>query len=615
MSIGQIRLTPIPPPQVVKLPDGRLRVTRRFRVDSEIARTPSELAAIVWEPWGTIDGSTAPADTFANQGGSAMSQVFSGCRLIQQSVQPSDRDGLAVCIKVYEELDATNETQVGGPQIVQLEDGREATVLTFIQFASAPYSPQVPGTSAAPPPYSGVLEQEQANNDGTLRTITRRYVTTGLIATSQRTGDDNLITRGYTFVGSVGTIIGTEVARSTRNVGGLQVIDVQTVSTVNDEPIIGNGGTPKLAYEMGKLVPFTWPGIAELRTGPGALNTFYLHLKPPVEALVNAKVQVYYQTEKDILPSDFTLDNAIGLWNPSSWATKYAAIASNWSQTVSIQGSTITNSAYTEAPGYVDVQALRGYRTANVLEVTGLEIPYPMGGAVTLYIKDVSFQNPRISGTGTLAEWVHDYTYDRVVSYSATDQWQYWADIFGKIHVRLRDNGTNYVIERRVIITDPLSFLISDTGYVIEQKTATTRGRTNKNAPNAYVNKSSNSGWVLVSTGPLSSSNSIFGTWTNGIALTLKEQRQTVRVGGLTYYLPTTSANPNVTENYQLVRGGYIDGRLVPSNSYGIMELSGGPPDPSGRRYVLDVDIRLANIGGSTPIYRKQVVIATITPT
>ena len=82
-------------------------------------------------------------------------------------------------------------------------------------------------------------------------------------------------------------------------------------------------GGEKLAFEYEKLVPFTFPGVVNVRQRGGGVFT---ELEAPVEATVKADVYTYYQTSNDIVAGDFTNESALGLWNPSSWAKKTAFI-------------------------------------------------------------------------------------------------------------------------------------------------------------------------------------------------------------------------------------------------------------------------------------------------
>ena len=64
-----------------------------------------------------------------------------------------------------------------------------------------------------------------------------------------------------------------------------------------------------------------------------------------------------------------------------------------------------------------------------------------------------------------------------------------------------------------------------------------------------------------------------------------------------------------------LIFGGWIEGRRSPIGANGTIRVSGGPPDPLGKVYTLDVQMKKAftTVSG-TDIYLKQIVVATCTP-
>lgn len=157
---------------VTKLPDGRIRVTRVADVLSEV-HGDTLLNAEVWLAWGTAD------------------EEHASCRLIAQELAPlneSDKAGSRSLMRVYEEIPATAEVQVGKLRISTSEDGQDTIQADFIQFSAGTYNRGTIGTDA-PPGYTdtAVLSRVSATDDGDLRRITRQYIKAS--ATPAQIGD------------------------------------------------------------------------------------------------------------------------------------------------------------------------------------------------------------------------------------------------------------------------------------------------------------------------------------------------------------------------------------------------------------------------------------------
>jgi hypothetical protein len=71
-----------------------------------------------------------------------------------------------------------------------------------------------------------------------------------------------------------------------------------------------------------------------------------------------------------------------------------------------------------------------------------------------------------------------------------------------------------------------------------------------------------------------------------------------------------TVGTNNFAENFA-----FIEGRVVQAGAVGNIRISGGPPNPLGKKYTLDVNVDKAftKLDG-THVYRKTIVIATCTP-
>ena len=196
-------------PKVEKLPDGRLRATFVYDVLEQVGRTQAELTAEVWLAWGTV----APGD-------------FTGLRLVKQDIDgtsPQKNSSLPL-VRVYEELPATSEIQVGANAYSYPEDGGKTTVAEFIQFTAGTYAPGTVGTTTAPGDATSYLQNEDATSDGTLRRIKRTYTDTGELSVTNETKNNGaLLMRTIVSVKTVPSTPGgyTLISTAVKNTQGL----------------------------------------------------------------------------------------------------------------------------------------------------------------------------------------------------------------------------------------------------------------------------------------------------------------------------------------------------------------------------------------------------------
>jgi len=74
----------------------------------------------------------------------------------------------------------------------------------------------------------------------------------------------------------------------------------------------------------------------------------------------------------------------------------------------------------------------------------------------------------------------------------------------------------------------------------------------------------------------------------------------------------SSSPSQELNGNSVAANFGFIEGRVVEGGAFGSIRISGGPPNPFGKKYTLDVDVEKAftKLDG-TDVYRKTIVIAT----
>lgn len=191
MSLNRTRPNEHRLPDFEELPDGRKRLTRYF----DLANGTNITDGLV-EAYGTLDVGPATGTTAG----------FANLRLVKQGLTKIGED--SVYVKVYEELPATAEVQVGGATTgnttIKFEDGRTGYEAEFLQLVAGSYVPGTVGSSTAPGDSSAYLQREECTNDGTLRRIKRTYVYAGQIAQTDDTKNNGaLLLRTITSVKTV----------------------------------------------------------------------------------------------------------------------------------------------------------------------------------------------------------------------------------------------------------------------------------------------------------------------------------------------------------------------------------------------------------------------------
>ena len=180
MSLDRTRPNETRKPDFRELPDGRKRLTRYF----DLANGTNITDALV-EAYGTVDVGPATGTTAG----------FADLRLVDQ--QLTKIGDASVYVKVYEELPATAEVQVGGAAIgnstIKLPDGRTAIEAEFIQLIAGTYTPGTVGTTTAPGDANAFLQREEMTTDGAVRRIKRQYVYAGQIQQTDETRNNGAL--------------------------------------------------------------------------------------------------------------------------------------------------------------------------------------------------------------------------------------------------------------------------------------------------------------------------------------------------------------------------------------------------------------------------------------
>lgn len=181
-------------PRVEYLPDTRLRITREYTLIDYADKSPSLLAANVFLTWGAADS------------------IFTNCRLIKQDVSGQIGQGddsptkdSPTLIRVYEQIPALGEQQVGNPGTSFDQSGVKSIDISYVQFSAGTTTFQVPGVSVCPAPNTDcVLKTEERTDDGTLQRIRRVYVNSGLLnQTDEIKNNGSLLIRTLTYIKQV----------------------------------------------------------------------------------------------------------------------------------------------------------------------------------------------------------------------------------------------------------------------------------------------------------------------------------------------------------------------------------------------------------------------------
>ncbi len=165
------------------LPDERKRLTRFVSWKQN-----SELPLQLTYSYGDADVFTSPPTG------------WEGLRLIDaQSDYSLSNNGAGndpVVRLTYEQISNTGLTQVGGTETTVLEDGRVSKTLTYIQFSDVSYTPTAAGSAGS----GGFLISEVANDNGSVRTIRRTYVESGLLSqVDESKNNGKLLIRTLTY--------------------------------------------------------------------------------------------------------------------------------------------------------------------------------------------------------------------------------------------------------------------------------------------------------------------------------------------------------------------------------------------------------------------------------
>ena len=341
-------------PEIVKLPNGRIRIIRRFH---KFTREDVDNAAL-----GSTMGNFGDLDTTGEQ---IANQGYTDCRLISVEVDTrfnsvSNADN-AVLVKTYETL-TSSFVQITDDTVEFDEDGLKKVTRVYRAISGTTSTNVIGTTNFVSDGTTVYLASSKLDDNDAFAELTEEYIEGGLIDTLTENLDAGVRKVTQTFLFQEGTTVGPVISRNTQNVGGLPTITVTTLQDSSGNAINNTGENVVREYES--LVNFTYPGVVSViqeeleassyRTGDDIVS-YEFYLTPPAESLIEAVTYVIFQDSGELSPSDFTYDSAIGLWNPTGWAQSYAS------------GIDINKNPFSTT------KALRGYRANTDVDVKVIE--------------------------------------------------------------------------------------------------------------------------------------------------------------------------------------------------------------------------------------------------
>ncbi len=452
------------------------------------------------------------------------------------------------------------------------------------------------------------LASYEIDDNDSFRKLTQIYIQPGEVSRNIRNVGDGVQQTTHRFFHTEGTVVGDIISRDTSDFLGFKTIVVSALTKKDGSTLTNADGSAKLCYQYQQLEKFVFPGVVDLELIQGHA---FPNVRSPVQSNVKATVYNYYQSNtSNIVDADFTTQSALGLWNPSDWAQKISHIDAFVDANGNVE------------PAYYNTQGIRGCRTRNSFTISGdltdlisSDLKYtPWTGEVeisSITLEETADVHNTKSVYRKTINYVRDITRRlNVTSGGAFITQNTSSQAAGEFIIELKWNNTNWVLSGTNTIVDPMTTVAANSG-------SGTYVYTFSQAAGAYVdgytNKSSTATYTNLFTSTNGNADPTQASWPTGVTvseLSTEEEIGNVSIGSAA--LARGGAGANVTIP---AFGGWIEGRRSPIGANGTIRVSGGPPDPLGKVYTLDVQMKKAftTVSG-TDIYLKQIVVATCTP-
>jgi len=441
------------------------------------------------------------------------------------------------------------------------------------------------------------LSSYKIDDTDSYREFERTYIQAGELSRDIRSVGRGVQQTTHQFLVTEGSTTGDIISRDTDNFLGLKRITVSVIARPDGATLTNADGSAKLSYSEQKLVPFTFPGVVDLQNEAGHV---FPAVRSPVEAKIEADIYTYYQTSSSIVAGDFTTQSALGLWNPSDWCQKISTISSGGNN-----------------PAYFNAQGLRGCRTRQSFSlsgdlndltladvVNGGSFEYSTVGRTFATNELFLEETTEVDQGKSVFRQVVDYTLDITDRYSTVGGafvFTLASEAKGQFTFEVRWTGSQWKLTGTNVIFDQQPSISGANQFVYSAAAnggqgAFTASYTNQTSTSSFSFTASNGG-----------NNPSDATWGTGVTATATSNTEE--------YGATSSSSATFSGNSIAANFSFIEGRAIEQGSVGKIRISGGPPNPLGKVYTLDVQLEKAftKVDGAD-VYRKTIVVATCTP-
>jgi hypothetical protein len=611
------RLRLLGPPAVEKLQNSRFRLTFDLQSSNPREDWYNANKANIFADFGSLQSAEFSTDGAPARTGEA----YSDMRLVEASSQRSGDD--YIIRFVYETL-TSSFVQTKDDTVDHELNGLRRVTRTSIAAAGTDFQKTVGTTSIShqidtESAVTCFLASYEINDTDSFREVEEVYIQAGELARDvNQVSAGVLQTTFQTLVTDPSTVSGQYVlSREIDNFGGLQRITTSVISKSDGTTLTDADGSEKLVTEKEEVVNFTFPGVVDIiKEG----NHFFPTVRSPVQCKVKADVYTYYQTSNDIVSGDFTKESSLGLWNPSEWCQKITTIGSH------------VNSSGNVVSAYYNSQGLRGCRTRTTLQLSGHDITlddyqsqlfgvattgdttFHTGGSIIdpLGVEETVETLNGKSVYSAQFDYIYDVVY-RLLNVGNGVLVRYGPNVVnGRTTVNLRYNSSGeWEIVQIKTLSDPNP--TDSGGWPASSKSAYYRSRTETYHSGGYTNVTSSTTTILgksTSTGAASPDGLTYETPAGAsTTLAVGSPSNEITAGA------ASSVAANV-EGVSITKGGFwIEGRQVVTGSTGKIVIKGGPPDPLGKKYTLDVSLKRAFTDkNGLDVFEKKITIATCTP-
>lgn len=375
------RLKLIGTPAVEQLQNGRYQLTVNCTTINRREDWYSSNKARIFPDFGSLESAEMSIDGLAPRTGEA----YTDMRLV--SVQSLTQGDQYIVTLVYQTLGASF-VQVKDDTVALGTNGLRTVSRTSIAKAGTdiPTDDKDIGVDFidhqidAETAVRCFLSSYEIDDTDSYREFTRNYIQAGTLSVSESNESEGVVKVTTTFLVTEGTTVGPVIAKSTGEFAGLKTIAVTTLQDSSGQSIVH--GDSNTVHQYNRMVDFTYPGVLSIAgdkiVESSTITLYNFNLEPPVQAKVESRVSVIFQTSADIVPGDFTFNDgdgaASGLWNPTNWASTY------------MSGISWNYSPFSETKG------LRGYRINTTMSGVS-EFAGETGGVTYSHLGVTVFQN------------------------------------------------------------------------------------------------------------------------------------------------------------------------------------------------------------------------------